>query len=134
MAEGREEAALSFSMRMTVYGIQKAFPSVRNVSCNDVEEWRRGAGKKLVCVVSFGKLGLTVANDEAIKVACVSHVQDVRPEEEFNVSHIPGAVRVDPSSQPDLQTLGITSDTTGERAHYVPSHVSQGLHIVSAYV
>ena len=54
MAAEGDGTALSFSMRMTVYGIQKAFPSVRNVSCNDVEEWRRGAGKNLVCVVSFG--------------------------------------------------------------------------------
>ena len=57
MAERDGEAGLSFSMRMTVYGIQKVFPSVRNVSCNDVEEWRRGTDKKLVCVVSFwGKM------------------------------------------------------------------------------
>ena len=43
-----------------------------------------------------------------------TRAQDVRPEEEFCVSHIPGSVRVEPSIQPDIQTLGITSDTTGE--------------------
>ena len=44
--------SLSFSMRMTVYGIQKAFPSVRNVTCSDVDAWRRDQSRKIVCVVS----------------------------------------------------------------------------------
>ena len=42
-------------------------------------------------------------------------VQDVRPEEEFSVSHIPGAVRVEPGTQPDIQAIGITPNTTGKR-------------------
>ena len=43
---------LSLSMRMTVYGIQKAFPSVRNVSCSDVDAWKRNRSGKIVFVVS----------------------------------------------------------------------------------
>ena len=31
------------------------------------------------------------------------------------MSHIPGAVRVEPNSQPDLRELGITTEDTGER-------------------
>lgn len=100
---------LSFSMRMTLYGIQKAFPSVRNVSCSDVDEWRRDTSKKMVCVVSFKKPFLHLRSS----LRCVSHVQDVRPEEEFSVSHLPGAVRLEPNTQPALDTLGITADTTG---------------------
>ena len=41
-------------------------------------------------------------------------IQDVRPEDEFSVSHVAGAVRVEPNTQPDLQALGVTEDTTGE--------------------
>lgn len=45
--------SLSFSMRMTVYGIQKVFPSVRNVTCDQVERWRQSSTKNLVCLVSL---------------------------------------------------------------------------------
>jgi hypothetical protein len=49
---GSETAApLSFSMRMTVYGIQKAFPSVRNVTCSDVDARRRNQSRNTVFVV-----------------------------------------------------------------------------------
>ena len=101
---------LSLSMRMTVYGIEKVFPSVRNVSCSEVDEWRQDDGKKLVCVVSV------LESQLLINSLCVFlFVKDVRPEEEFSVSHVPGAVRVEPSTQPDLGALDIyTSNTTGE--------------------
>jgi len=32
-------------------------------------------------------------------------IQDTRPPEEYNVSHLPGAVRVDPDSQHSLESL-----------------------------
>ena len=54
MAEGESESnTKSFSMRMTVYGISKKFPSVRNVSCDQLERWRQDAQDKLVILVSI---------------------------------------------------------------------------------
>ena len=44
-------AAASLSMRMTLFGIQKVFPSVRTVTCEQVEEWRNASSKNLVCLV-----------------------------------------------------------------------------------
>lgn len=113
MEGARGTQSLSFSMRMTVYGIEKVFPSVRNVSCSEVEEWRLNDSKKLVCVVSVVLYhGHLCCACEIF--LCQSFIKDVRPEEEFSVSHVPGAVRVEPSTQPDLQALGITPDATGE--------------------
>lgn len=44
---------MSFSMRTTVYAIKKKFPSVRNVSCQELVEWRKEG--KLKCLVSMCK-------------------------------------------------------------------------------
>ena len=43
----------SFSMRMVIYGVGKKFPSVRHVSCEQLEEWRRDSPDKLVILVRF---------------------------------------------------------------------------------
>ena len=53
--EHEHEAAtgLSLSMRMAVYGITKKFPSVRNVSCSQFNQWMRDDSKKVVCLVSL---------------------------------------------------------------------------------
>ena len=42
--------SMSFSMRATVYGIKKKFPSIKNISCQDLEE-RRKDNQKLTCLV-----------------------------------------------------------------------------------
>lgn len=42
--------SMSFSMRTTVYAIKKKFPSVRNISCQELEQWKQ-QGKNLVCLV-----------------------------------------------------------------------------------
>ena len=59
-------APLSFTMRMTVYGIQKAFPSVRNVPCSDVDAWRRNRNRNVVCVVSLRQLRNTCCTQRSI--------------------------------------------------------------------
>ena len=60
-------------------------------------------------------------------IHCV--LQDTRPLEEYKVSHIPGAMRVDPDAEPELQALGIVPGSTGESEHplavsfsVLPSH------------
>lgn len=40
----------SFSMRTTVYGIKKRFPTVENVSCQELDRWRKER-KDLICLV-----------------------------------------------------------------------------------
>lgn len=50
MAESSSD--LSLSMRMTVYGISKKFPTVRNVKCEQLKEWLKDENKKVVCLVS----------------------------------------------------------------------------------
>ena len=41
---------MSFSMKTTVFGIKKKFPSVNNISCQELEKWRREK-KNLICLV-----------------------------------------------------------------------------------
>ena len=48
---GGESNSKSFSMRMTIYGISKKYPSVRNVSCDQLEKWRRDTQDKLIILV-----------------------------------------------------------------------------------
>ena len=43
--------APTFSMRMVTYGIRKAFPSVQNISCEQLEKWRAENPDNLVCLV-----------------------------------------------------------------------------------
>ncbi len=39
----------------------------------------------------------------------------MRPKEEYDVSHIAGAIQLDPESEQSLEDLGIAGDSTGER-------------------
>lgn len=48
----------SFSMRTTVYGIKKKFPSVQNISCQELKQWR-GENRKLICLVNPDSTNLT---------------------------------------------------------------------------
>ena len=43
--------APTFSMRMVTYGIRKAFPSIQNISCEQLEKWRAENADNLVCLV-----------------------------------------------------------------------------------
>ena len=56
---GGESNSKSFSMRMAIYGISKKFPSVRNVSCDQLEKWRQETQDKLVILVS-SRLTITI--------------------------------------------------------------------------
>lgn len=78
--------SMSFSMRTTVYAIKKKFPSVRNISCQELEQWKQ-QGKNLVCL-------------------------DTRPADEYNVSHLVGSVRVDPEGDIDLGELCLPTEST----------------------
>lgn len=49
----QSESNKSFSMRMAIYGICKKFPSVRNISCDQLEKWRQDKDDKLVILVSL---------------------------------------------------------------------------------
>lgn len=54
--------APTFSMRMVTYGIRMKFPSVQNISCEQLEKWRAENPEDLVCLVGtwcWGE-GLTV--------------------------------------------------------------------------
>ena len=44
-------------------------------------------------------------------------VQDTRPPEEYNVSHLPGVVRVDPDAQHLLESLHIPPNSRGALPH-----------------
>ena len=53
MAESTVESSaksMSLSMKATVYGIQKKFPSVRNISCSELESWRKEKQELVVLV------------------------------------------------------------------------------------
>ena len=54
-----EASNMSFSMKMTVYGISKKFQSVRNVSCDQLEQWRQDKQKELVILVRDGCMFVT---------------------------------------------------------------------------
>ena len=49
--------SLSMSMRMTVYGISKKFPTIRNITCEQLNNWIEDESKKLVCLVSLDLCG-----------------------------------------------------------------------------
>ena len=55
---------------------------------------------------------------ECVYICCalnVSYPQDTRPLEEYQVSHLPGAVQIDPHEEaPSLERLGISPDAKGE--------------------
>ena len=54
MAEDVYEGARpSFSMRMTIYGISKKFPSVKNITCEQLDLWRRDRQTTVVCLVKL---------------------------------------------------------------------------------
>ena len=48
---GGESNSKSFSMRMTIYGISKKYPAVRNVTCDQLEKWRQNTRDKLIILV-----------------------------------------------------------------------------------
>ncbi len=63
MAEAQDQGkdssspSMTMSMRMVIYGVKKAFPSVRNVTCEQLEQWRSEKRENLVCLVSgLGRL------------------------------------------------------------------------------
>ena len=41
-------------------------------------------------------------------------LQDTRPLEEYHVSHLPGAVQVDPNDDSSLKTVSLSPDSRGE--------------------
>ena len=43
--------APTFSMRMVTYGIRMKFPSIQNISCEQLEKWRAEHPNDLVCLV-----------------------------------------------------------------------------------
>lgn len=49
----------------------------------------------------------------------VYKLQDTRPLEEYQVSHLPGALQVDPQEESSLETLGISPNSTSE-LHFYP--------------
>ena len=111
MAEGKDSisgsSAPSLSMRMTTYGIGLKFPSVRNITCEQLEQWRsKDRRQNMICLVSINLFA---------SIITLAHLvpQDTRPLEEFNVSHLPGAIRVDPGRQPSLDGMGIAPSSTG---------------------
>lgn len=61
---GQEGPRPSFSMRMTIYGISKKFPSVKSINCQQLDQWRKDKEKKLVCLVKF--ILYTVNSNRAI--------------------------------------------------------------------
>ncbi len=48
------------------------------------------------------------------RVNMVTIVQDTRPVEEYQVSHIPNAIQVDPEADCDLNSTGIKPGATGK--------------------
>lgn len=51
MAEASGQS-MSVSMKTTVYGIKKKFPSVKNITCQELETWRKSRESSLVVLVS----------------------------------------------------------------------------------
>ena len=47
--------------------------------------------------------------------------QDTRPKEEYDVSHLSGAIQVDPHQEHSLDSLGVNADIiiTGNMVHYI---------------
>lgn len=44
-------SGLSLSMRMLTSGIRKAFPSIQNISCEQLDKWRAENKGNLICLV-----------------------------------------------------------------------------------
>nr|XP_054748800.1 uncharacterized protein LOC129254365 isoform X1 [Lytechinus pictus] len=74
--ESGSSTSPSLSFQMVISGIKKMYPAVRNISTAEVEELLRS---------DEAQSGLVIV--------------DARPEAEYNVSHIPSAVRIDPGNQ-----------------------------------
>ncbi|XP_072034984.1 uncharacterized protein [Amphiura filiformis] len=96
MAENKDASTAencnpSASFRMTVAGIKKKFPRVENVSTSTLSEWMNSCG-----VDEEQKAGAS-ARDVGKNRKLV--LFDVRPLEEYNVSHLPSAIRLDPDVQ-----------------------------------
>lgn len=77
----------SLSKRMIVYGVAKKFPAVKHITCEQLEQWRIDGDKNLVLL-------------------------DTRASEEFAVSHLPGAIHVDPDQEHSLTSLSIAPEST----------------------
>ena len=56
MAESSSTQSVSLSMKATIYGIQKKFPSVKNITCCELESWRISK-EDLIILVNVNKFG-----------------------------------------------------------------------------
>ena len=56
MAESSSTQSVSLSMKATIYGIQKKFPSVKNITCCELESWR-SSKEDLIILVNVNKFG-----------------------------------------------------------------------------
>lgn len=45
--------SMSLSMKATVYGIQKKFPAVKNINCDELETLRKEKKEDLIILVRF---------------------------------------------------------------------------------
>ncbi|XP_064620036.1 uncharacterized protein LOC135483257 isoform X2 [Lineus longissimus] len=89
----------SMTMRMTLGGIRTRFPSVEQLSTHGLHD-------------------LITKEEEKSRVV----ILDVRPEDEYNVSHIDGAIRVDPDDRGEA-VLEVVKGSLGDEQ--APSDLSQ---------
>ncbi|XP_046839823.1 thiosulfate:glutathione sulfurtransferase-like [Xenia sp. Carnegie-2017] len=66
-----EDDSISMSMRVTLFGIRKAFPKVKQLETEDLENLIKENCRNLILL-------------------------DVRRKEEYAVSHLPGSIHIDP--------------------------------------
>lgn len=105
--ESRPEYSLS--VRMLLYGLRKKFPAVANITCEALERMRREQLESMLCLVCCQ----SCMHVEAL-CSLNLFLQDTRAKEEYDVSHLPGAVRVDHEQENFHSNLDLSEVKTGQ--------------------
>ncbi len=66
MAEQQGASSMNFSMKATVYGIKMKFPSVQNISCHQLEQWKKE--KNLICLVKGFSFNIIVHHNVVSRI------------------------------------------------------------------
>ncbi|CAH1802455.1 unnamed protein product [Owenia fusiformis] len=86
MVDGDNNTTSTFSAtNLTLFGLRKKFPGVENVSTSTLQKWMEP--------------GSEINSEAGIHHKCSNLlILDTRPEEEYKISHLPGALRLQPDA------------------------------------
>ncbi|KAL5015833.1 hypothetical protein ScPMuIL_005422 [Solemya velum] len=86
-----DDKSPGFGMKMVIFSMAKKFPSVKQLSTNVLGKWMK-CSAQTTAVEDDAEL-CKIQNEDTVDSNLI--ILDCRPEEEYIVSHIPGALRVD---------------------------------------